>query len=63
MPAHDWLHLCNSSSNFCTPRNLSTVNMTGSIPRIKDIETDLDTYDDGYPGLARWMAQDPDNEP
>jgi hypothetical protein len=36
--------------------------MSGSIPRVEYVETELDTYDDGYPALARWMAQDPDNE-
>jgi hypothetical protein len=36
--------------------------MSGSIQRVEHVETELDTYDDGYPALARWMAQDPDNE-
>jgi hypothetical protein len=36
--------------------------MSGSMSRVEDVETNLDTYNDGYPAFARWMAQDPDNE-
>jgi hypothetical protein len=36
--------------------------MAGFVSIQEDAESGLGAYNDGYPALARWMAQDPDNE-
>ena len=36
--------------------------MAGFVSAEGDAESELGAYNDGYPALARWMAQDPDNE-
>lgn len=36
--------------------------MPRPFPERTDVDVEIGMYNDGYPALAHWMAQDPDNE-